>query len=1079
MNKLLSFFFFLVITNLLVAQSIPVAVNDTITTLSEQTVAVSVLLNDYDPDGYEIEIKNVRQPGHGAMEYNESAIFYTPELYIGVDSLSYRIREVDDHSSVSEYAWVFFIVNENPDLPLAADDNSELVQLVPTEINILENDSDPNGDEYIIDKIYYLSYPAPRIEFAEDSLSVFVTTKYPLDDHVIMFSYRIKEKNTEDAYFSDWATATINILENPDIPITVEDIANVTGGEAVDIYVLENDISPSGLQLEIDTVYGAGLGSVEIVNDHFHYTANYSQYGIDTLSYKIRLIEQPYIYAYGRVIVHVANNPGRPVAVDDDGTGICGGVTTVDGLQNDFDPEGAEIEMKDVRVIFPLSPFVKAEVNGNTISVLTGIQDTIIINSEKVRLEYRIQEVDHPESYSEWAKITIDMEQNPDFPMLFNDYATAFSGFPTEIDLFANDILVGYNPTFSYYVGHYGSCQLNDKLFFTSYMTTNGLANITYSANGFEDGYFSFGEIKVEIEPNKSYDSLDINNINAGIHSDGYLFSKNDELIQGGISDFRPHFEYPKGSGKHSIFCNSLWIGGIDQDDSLHLAAQRYKQVGLDFQFGPISNSYDGLEFFKNWNRVWKLSKAQISYHRNNYWKEDYEPIEAIVNWPGNGTLSNGQAAQLAPYYDTDENGNYEPLSGDYPLIRGDQSVFFIYNDDRIHTETSGGSMKVEIHGMAYGFDETEDDLLNNTVFVHYDIINRSENTYYDTYFGAWTDIDLGYYDDDYVGCNVELGTYYGYNGKLTDGNGEPVAYGVNPPTQGITIVAGPFMDDDNIDNPDEGCDNSINGLNFGDGIVDNERLGMTGFVYHNNGGNQTQSDPEIAPEYYNYLNGYWKDNTSIMYGGTGHISSQGTVGPACSFMFPGDSDLCNWGTDGELPNDGYNQNGKYWTEETGNYGSPNPSGDRRGLGITGPFTFDSGERQELELAFSVAQGEEGPYSSSQQLFENLDRLFELVEEGIVIIPSDQLSVNEQEDNKVNLKIYPNPVKEVVYIQLDSDINKKFGYKIYNHLGKLILSGQISSGIKQSIEIHNFEQGLYIIEIQNEGAVYNGKFIKM
>lgn len=1079
MKKLLSFFIFLVITNLLFSQSIPVAVNDTITTISEHTIAINVLLNDYDPDGYEIEIKNVIHTMHGGIDFNDSTIFYTPELYVGIDSLSYRIREVEDHSSVSEYALVYIIVNENPDIPLAVDDNEELVQLVPTELYILENDSDPNGEEYIIDQVRFLGSPSLSFEFAEDSLSLIVTSGYPLEYNEARLLYRIKEKNTENAYYSDWAVVTIDILENTDIPTTVEDVANITGGETVNIYVLENDINPSGLQLEIESVDAAALGSVEIVNDHLNYTANYSQYGIDILNYKIRLVEQPYVYAYGTVVVNVANNPGRPVAVDDEGTGICGGETTVEVLQNDFDPEGAEVEIKDVRVVYPTTSFITAEISGNTINVFTGLQDTVIINSERVRLEYRVQEVDHPESYSEWAKITIDMEQNPDYPILLNDYGTAFSGFPSEVDIFANDMLNGYNPTFNCYGGHYGSCQLNDKLIFTSYMATSGLANITYSAYGFEDGYYSFGEIEVEIEPNKSYDSLDINNINAGIHSDGFLFDKTIELINVGLFDIKAHFEYPKGSGKHTIFCNSLWIGGVDQDDNLHLAAQRYKQVGIDYQFGPISNSYEGLAFFTKWNRVWKLNKEQISYHRNNYWKENYEPVEAIINWPGNGTVSNGQAEQLAPYSDLNENGIYEPMSGDYPLIRGDQSVFFIYNDDRIHTETEGGSMEVEIHGMAYAFDETEDNLLNNTVFVHYDIINRSENTYYNTYFGTWTDIDLGYAYDDFVGCNVELGSYYGYNGKIIDGNGEPGAYGVNPPTQGVTIVAGPFMDEDNIDNPDGGCDNSINGLNFGDNIVDNERLGMTGFVYHNNQGPITQSDPRIAPEYYNYLRGIWKDNTKMQYGGTAHSSGAGTVGPECDFMFPGDSDPCNWGTDGELPNEGYNQNGKYWTEETGDNGNPNPPADRRGIGTTGPFTFDSGERQELELAFSVGQGEDGPYSSSQQLFENLNKLFQLVEEGEIITPSDQLSVNEQESNKVNLKIYPNPVKEVVYIQLDSDVYKKFSYRIYNNLGKPMVTGQITSGIKNSIEVQNFEQGLYIIEVQNEGAVYNGKFIKM
>jgi hypothetical protein len=379
---------------------------------------------------------------------------------------------------------------------------------------------------------------------------------------------------------------------------------------------------------------------------------------------------------------------------------------------------------------------------------------------------------------------------------------------------------------------------------------------------------------------------------------------------------------------------------------------------------------------------------------------------------------------------------------------------------------------------MAYGYNDPGDELLNNTVFVHYDIYNRSDNTYYDTYLGAWADIDLGYARDDYIGSHLELGSYYVYNGTPVDGSGEPFAYGFNPPTQGVTIVAGPYMDEDGFDNPDGGCDYSLNGLNFGDGIVDNERLGMISFIYHNNSGG-SHGDPQIAPDYYNYLKSLWKDNTPLLYGGNGHESSPGTVGPECRFMFPGASDPCNWGTDGVLPNDGYNQDGKYWTEETADNGVPNPPEDRRGLGATGPFTFKPGDRQELELAFSVGQGEDGPSSSTQQLFENLENLFELVDNGEIIIPSDQLAVDEQRGDKLSLRVYPNPVKDIVYIEVEGESDEYLDYQIYNNLGNVVLSGQVFANIKNSVDIQKLEQGFYIIQVKREGGTFSGRIIKM
>jgi hypothetical protein len=147
------------------------------------------------------------------------------------------------------------------------------------------------------------------------------------------------------------------------------------------------------------------------------------------------------------------------------------------------------------------------------------------------------------------------------------------------------------------------------------------------------------------------------------------------------------------------------------------LAGRRYKSRGYDFQIGPVSDSYEGESFFRKWSRVWKLNKEDIEYHKNNYWHQDYQPIPAIAEWPGNGDVSNGQAEQLAPFFDKDNNSIYEPMRGDYPLIRGDQCILFIYNDDKIHTDTKGKRMKVEIQGMAYAFNEPENEILNNTIF--------------------------------------------------------------------------------------------------------------------------------------------------------------------------------------------------------------------------------------------------------------------------------------------------------------------------------------------------------------------------
>ena len=73
--------------------------------------------------------------------------------------------------------------------------------------------------------------------------------------------------------------------------------------------------------------------------------------------------------------------------------------------------------------------------------------------------------------------------------------------------------------------------------------------------------------------------------------------------------------------------------------------------------------------------------------------------------------------------------------------------------------------------------------------FYNYKIINRSTLPLSDVYFGQWVDPDLGYYLDDYVGCDVSLGLGICYNGDAEDE--EAQGYGFNPPAIGVDFFQG------------------------------------------------------------------------------------------------------------------------------------------------------------------------------------------------------------------------------------------------------------------------------------------------
>ena len=438
------------------------------------------------------------------------------------------------------------------------------------------------------------------------------------------------------------------------------------------------------------------------------------------------------------------------------------------------------------------------------------------------------------------------------------------------------------------------------------------------------------------------------NNINATILGDGTCFL-HDAYDDNEIKPC-PTWEVPVGSGKQTIFQHALWFGGLDAYDTLHLAAFRYRENGQDYWEGPLKTTDASIDLMTTlkYHHIWNLTREEIDYFIAHHGEANYEMPEDILTWPAHG---DGDYAQyLAPFVDVDDDGRYNPEDGDYPDIKGDQCLFFIFNDSFMeHGESDGKKIGLEVHAMVYAYNAPDDEALNNTVFVNYKFFNRSANNYHDVYLGLFTDWDIGFFMDDYVGCDVQRNSCFGYNGFPEDGAGEPGSYGDNPPVQVITVLSGPYTDA-------------------------HERLGMTGFMYFNNSDN-ANGDPDIAEDYYNFMRSFWKNGQPMLYGGDGYNS--GTLDLPCKYMFPGDSDPDNIGTNGIQP-EGYGTNGVYWTEEQ----CGNTPSDRRGLASVGPFSFPTEGMQELDYAI-ITVWKNGSQSAMERKGEFIDHIQTLFTNGL------------------------------------------------------------------------------------------------
>ena len=103
-----------------------------------------------------------------------------------------------------------------------------------------------------------------------------------------------------------------------------------------------------------------------------------------------------------------------------------------------------------------------------------------------------------------------------------------------------------------------------------------------------------------------------------------------------------------------SNFSGNVWFGGVDLGGQLKVAAQTYRQGGIDFWTGPLSTVDASItqDVCSAYDKIFKVTRNEV-----DAFVLSGGPITSnIKNWPGDGDLSANQDPLLAPYYDFDQN---------------------------------------------------------------------------------------------------------------------------------------------------------------------------------------------------------------------------------------------------------------------------------------------------------------------------------------------------------------------------------------------------------------------------------------
>jgi hypothetical protein len=542
---------------------------------------------------------------------------------------------------------------------------------------------------------------------------------------------------------------------------------------------------------------------------------------------------------------------------------------------------------------------------------------------------------------------------------------------------------------------------------------------------------FSVSGLLGKLSAQSNIEYLNINNVNAGIAIGGNLFTLLDSLSYGG------KFESPKGGGRTPVFTQALWLTALDGNYDLHCAGQRYYDYGYDYFDGPIASTYDSAYNYY-YKRVWKVTQQQLTQFRALSFPTTPNLVDSsILFWPGKGNPSvmNNYAvnisSNLAPFVDLNSNGIYEPLLGDYPAVCGDEGVFFVFNDARgAHTQTNGLALGVEIRGIANSFVDTTSPVayakraINNTIFVQYEIENKSTTNYTAFDVANWLDPDVGCFNNDRVGCDSARNLMFAYNGVGFDPDCAPeLGYGALPIAFGAKLLNQP----------------------------------MTVFGYFTGQGASAPalSDPITAQQYRNYSEGLWGDGSHFTYGGNGY---GGAVADSTKLLIPGD------------PNDTLQ-----WSEVTAGI----PPGDRRMFSTTSSSTFNAGEIKHFDYAFFTSFDPTDTSSTYLRIVDTLKRDADILQSfyNSTIVPCQHqiaLAINEVPgNNPFAVSVYPNPTHSQLTIEADNDIQS---IELTDVIGRVIIK-KITEAKTITLPVSQLSKGVYLVTIESSGNTVVKKIV--
>ncbi|HEY0230260.1 MAG TPA: Ig-like domain-containing protein, partial [Dokdonella sp.] len=303
--------------------------------------------------------------------------------------------------------------------PLAQADSATTVEGQSVSINVLANDSDPDGDRLGISTVTQPAHGSAAIAGGQ-------VTYTPAAGYSGSDSFRYSASDGRGG--SATAQVSVTVGARPDQPpLARDDNANVAFGQSASIDVLANDTDADGDTLAIVAVGIPLHGSATLSGHAIVYRAAPGYSGSDRFTYTIS--DGRGGSASASVVISVSARPNRvPIARDDAAATAFGQAVTIDALANDTDPDGDALSI--VATTAPAHGSVVIAAHALRYTPVAGYAGTDAFR-------YTISD---GRGGSASATVAITIAAQPDrAPIAADDSATTLSGQSLTIAVLAND----------------------------------------------------------------------------------------------------------------------------------------------------------------------------------------------------------------------------------------------------------------------------------------------------------------------------------------------------------------------------------------------------------------------------------------------------------------------------------------------------------------------------------------------------------------------------------------------------------------------------------------------------------------